>query len=292
MHNDLIQGCSSIGSPAARLCSPVTSYDTVKNPWPGPSFVASTIPSDGSQQIASSATGLPAVSVVIPSWNEARTLPGLLTSLQQQTVRDFEVILADSGSTDGTPQLADSFGIRWSAGERKGPAEGRNRGARLARAEVLVFVDADCILPPRVLEHILAALADRDVIGGATLFSPMAGTLPERLLFFLANAYQRATIAWGWPHNAGFCFFFRRSVFERIGGMREDLLLNETHDIALRSRRLGRFVSLPDVVATSMRRFRGNGFAKTVLHEYLGSTVLYYVTGRHPSAAFRPEPVR
>ena len=219
-------------------------------------------------------------------------MPGLLASLRGQTVQDFEVILADSGSTDDTSQVADSFGVRWSIGERKGPAEGRNRGAGLARADILVFVDADCVLPPRVLEHILSVLADRDVIGGATLFSPMGGTRPERFLFFLANAYQRATIAWGWPHNAGFCFFFRRTVFEQLGGMREDLLLNETHDIALRSRGLGRFVSLADVVETSMRRFRGNGFAQTVLHEYLGSTLLYYVLGRHPVTVIRPEPVR
>jgi glycosyltransferase involved in cell wall biosynthesis len=235
---------------------------------------------------------MPRISVIIPSWNEARTLPVLFGSLRRQTVQDFEVILADSGSTDDTLRVAASFGVRWSVGERKGPAEGRNRGARLARAEVLVFVDADCVLPPDVLEHLLTALADREVIGGATLFHPMEGTRPERLLFFLANAYQRATIAWGWPHNAGFCFFFRRNAFEQLGGMREDLLLNETHDIALRSRELGRFVSLSDVVDTSMRRFRGNGFAQTVLHEYLGSTLLYYVTGRQPTAVFRPEPVR
>ncbi len=232
----------------------------------------------------------PDFSVIVPTWNEARSLPPLLESLRNQTVRRFEVLVADSGSTDGTEATVQAFGARYLPGERKGPAEGRNRGAAEARAPVFVFVDADCVVPPTLLESIRGALADPAVVGGATLYRPADGTLGERGLFFFANAFQRATIAWGFPHNAGFCFFFRRTAFDRLHGLREDLFLNETHDISLRSRTLGRFVSLPVSVSTSTRRFRKNGFARTVVHEYFGSTILYYVSRRPPD--FRPEPVR
>jgi len=230
--------------------------------------------------------------VIVPTWYVGRSLPALLQSIRRQTVQGFEIIVADSGSTDGTRETAVAFGARYLAGERKGPAEGRNRGAAQARADTLVFVDADCVLPPDVLERVLIALEDPSVIGGATLFRPLDGTLAERSLLFLANAYQKAMTVWGLPHNAGFCFFFRRPAFERLRGLREDLFLNETHDIALRSRSLGQFVSLPVAVSTSMRRFRKNGFAKTVLHEYLGSTLVYYLARRVPPSEFRPEPVR
>lgn len=239
-----------------------------------------------------SADAPPGLSVIVPTWNEGKLLRPLLESLRRQTIHDFEVIVADSGSTDETRDVALASGARWIPGERRGPAEGRNRGARHARADTLVFTDADCTLPPILLERIVESLRDVSVIGGATMYLPLEGRPGERALFFLANAYQRAMIAWGFPHNAGFCFFFRRSAFERLGGLREDLFLNETHDIALRSRSLGRFVSVPVSVATSMRRFRKNGFARTVLHEYLGSTVSYYLSGRVPHDAFRPEPVR
>lgn len=234
----------------------------------------------------------PRVSVIVPTWNEARYLPKLLTSLHRQTLQDFEVLVADSGSTDGTAELVAAAGARYLPGERKGPGEGRNRGAKAAQADVLVFVDADCLMPANVLESVVAVLEDPSVIGGATGFLPEEGTFPERLLFLLANGYQRAMTIWGYPHNAGFCFFFRRNAFERLGGIREDLLLNETHDIALRSRTLGRFVNLPIAVRTSMRRFRKNGMAGTIFHEYIGSTLLYYFTGRAPADFFRPKPVR
>ena len=231
-------------------------------------------------------------SVIVPTWNEADALPALLESLRRQTVQEFEVIIADSGSTDGTETVSRAFGARYLPGERKGPAEGRNRGAEVACTDTLVFVDADCLVPPDLLERIGFSLDDPAAVGGATMFRPADGTVGERTLFFFANAYQRAMIAWGFPHNAGFCFFFRRSAFRRLSGMREDLLLNETHDIALRSRTLGTFVSLPLYVSTSTRRFRKHGFARTVVLEYLGSTLLYYLSRRPPPPAIRPEPVR
>src|SRR5437762_1018549 len=102
----------------------------------------------------------------------------------------------------------------------------------------------------------------------------------------------RAQTRWGYPHNAWFCFFFRRSAFEALGGVRDEMLLNETHDIALRSRTLGRFVILPQRVQTSMRRFRTYGYLRTILKEYIASTILFYATGRTPSDRFRPQPAR
>lgn len=259
---------------------------------PGNSSAVQAPPRSGDPVSAKPSVRAPRVSVIVPTWNEETSLPALLESLEQQTVQDFEVLIADSASTDATARIAGAHGVRFLAGSRKGPAEGRNRGARAASADIFVFVDADCVMPRDVLGRILEALRNPAVIGGATMFAPLGGTTSERALFFLANAYQRMMIAWGFPHNAGFCFFFRRSAFEKLGGLREDLFLNETHDIALRSRSVGGFVSLPVSVATSMRRFRRHGFAQTVLHEYLGSTVLYYLARRLPQDGYRPEPVR
>ena len=232
------------------------------------------------------------VSVIVPTWNEAKYLSSLLDSLQHQTRSPLEILIADSGSTDGTQALVEARGAMVLEGERRGPGEGRNRGARAARGDIFVFIDADCIAPPDLLDAIVAALDEPGVIGGATGFMPARGNVVERVLFMLANGYQRAMTLWGYPHNAGYCFFFRREAFQSLGGLREDLPLNETHDLALRSRSLGRFVILPQTVQTSMRRFRTYGYAHTIVMEYIASTILYYATGRTSADRFRPAPAR
>ena len=232
------------------------------------------------------------VSVIVPTWNEAKYLPALLDSLKNQTRSPVDIVVADSGSTDGTQDLAEARGALVSKGDRLGPGEGRNRGARAARGDIFVFVDADCLAPSDLLEAIIAAFDEPGVIGGATGFIPAHGNVAERVLFFLANGYQRAMTLWGYPHNAGYCFFFRREAFQALGGLREDMLLNETHDLALRSRSLGRFVILPRTVQTSMRRFRTYGYARTIVKEYIASTILYYATGRTSAERFRPAPAR
>ena len=234
----------------------------------------------------------PRVSVIVPTWNEGKWLPTLLDALRAQTVPPSEIVVADSGSSDETLSIARSAGAIVTEGERRGPGEGRNRGARVSSGEILVFVDADCVPPRNLIASVVLALADPTVVGGATGFVPADGRALERLLFRLANGYQRAMTLWGLPHNAGYCFFFRKAAFERLRGIREDMLLNETHDLAMRSRALGRFVILPVAVETSMRRFRAYGYFRTVLKEYIASTILYYATGRTPPDVFRPSPAR
>jgi glycosyltransferase involved in cell wall biosynthesis len=232
------------------------------------------------------------ISVIVPTWNEAKYLPSLLAALNRQTIPPLEILVADSGSTDGTQEVGRAAGAIVSEGERRGPGEGRNRGARASRGDILLFADADCVVPPILVETVAVTSQDPEIVGGATGFAPADGGGFGRGLFYLANGYQRAMTIWGFPHNAGYCFFFRRKAFEELGGIREDLPLNETHDLAMRSRALGRFVILPITVQTSMRRFRAHGYARTILREYVASTILFYATGRTRKDLFRPEPAR
>src|SRR5438876_10934712 len=79
------------------------------------------------------------VSVIIPTWNEAKYLPALLDSLQNQTRSPLEIVIADSQSTDGTQDLAEARGALLLPGDRRGPGEGRDRGARAAGAAGCLF---------------------------------------------------------------------------------------------------------------------------------------------------------
>ncbi len=88
------------------------------------------------------------VAIIVPTKNEEKYLPNLIQSLEQQTFQGFWRILADAASTDRTRQIALEHGFIITEGGH--PYLGRNNGAKKAiglGAEILIFIDADIILP-------------------------------------------------------------------------------------------------------------------------------------------------
>lgn len=107
------------------------------------------------------------ISVVVPSYNHGDALPGLLDSLRAQHDQDFEVIIVDDGSSDGTTGIVERYvshhpeearRVHYVAGEHHGAPAARNKGAALARGPYLLFADADLILYPAMLSRLRAAL--------------------------------------------------------------------------------------------------------------------------------------
>ena len=177
------------------------------------------------------------VSVVVAAKDEERNLPALLASLEAQTLRGFQVVLLDDRSTDKTSQLMDDFRARQGGRvvvlhNRREP-ETRNPkqaaldiAARAATGEVLVFTDADCVLPPSWLEGLLTYFAGPRVgvvFGQISLPVRTPGFL-ERFQAFdqpLIHQWNSGTAGLGMP---GSCFgnnlACRRAVLEEAGGFR------------------------------------------------------------------------
>jgi glycosyltransferase involved in cell wall biosynthesis len=87
---------------------------------------------------------MPLVSVIIPAYNAEASLARAIRSVEAQTFRDFEVVVVDDGSTDGTADTARGFGsVRYVRGSHKGEAGARNHGLEEATGELVAFVDAD-----------------------------------------------------------------------------------------------------------------------------------------------------
>jgi glycosyltransferase involved in cell wall biosynthesis len=99
----------------------------------------------------------PAVSVIIPTFNRASLVTQAVESVLAQTVRDFEIIVVDDGSTDGTVQALEPYlsEIRYIRQANRGIAGARNRGIEEARGEFLAFLDSDDRFEPRMLEVVL-----------------------------------------------------------------------------------------------------------------------------------------
>ena len=108
----------------------------------------------------------PRVSVVIPTYNRVDMLVSCLRALQAQRVAraDYEVVVVDDGSTDGTRDAlrewtpSAEMALRACSRANGGPAAARNDGIRLARGALIAFVDDDCLPEPDWLQHLIAAL--------------------------------------------------------------------------------------------------------------------------------------
>jgi rSAM/selenodomain-associated transferase 2 len=172
-----------------------------------------------------------------------------------------ERIWVDGGSTDGGPERLEKLGERVVRSER-----GRGRqlaaGVEASTGSAILFLHADCRLPPGAATTIERTLATKGVVAGAFRLSYESGALLG-IVSGVANVRSRLTrIPFG--DQALFC---SREALERAGGIRP-LPLMEDVDLATRLRRLGRVVLLDDRVVASPRRFRKRGIVRTVLTDW------------------------
>jgi glycosyltransferase involved in cell wall biosynthesis len=106
---------------------------------------------------------VPAVSIVLPTFNQARWLDGAIESVRRQTFADWELLVVDDGSTDDTPAIAaryaDDARIRYLPGPRTERAAARNRGIAASSGGLVAFLDTDDRWLPEKLDRQVAALA-------------------------------------------------------------------------------------------------------------------------------------
>lgn len=107
------------------------------------------------------------VSVIIPAHNAAQTIEECIEALLNQSVppEEYEVIIVDDGSIDGTATLAQSQGMQVITQPHRGPAAARNLGASQARGDILLFTDADCAPMQTWIEEMTRPFADPEVVG-------------------------------------------------------------------------------------------------------------------------------
>lgn len=182
----------------------------------------------------------PRFSVIVPAYNEELYLPRVLASLDEARARyrdgpdAIEVIVADNGSTDRTAEIAEAQGCRVAHVEKRQIAAARNGGAKIARGEILCFIDADSQAHAETFNWIDEVLATGKYVGGAT------GIRLERLsLGLFVTLYSILALLGPFGLDAG-VVFCRAQDFRTVGGYREDRDMAEDVVFLLDLRRLGR----------------------------------------------------
>jgi len=203
------------------------------------------------------------ISIIIPTYNEAKALPGALDHLQAEE-GDFEIIVSDGGSSDGTCELAKArSAIRVVTGA-KGRACQMNAGARLAQGEWLLFLHADTRLPEGILRTLARDCEDRGLqaAGFRHRFSGDGRLL--RFISWLHNTRCRITgILYG---DQGLVIQSR--LFWNLGAY-PDVSILEDVIFGERLRRVARPALLPRCVITDSRKFEQRGVAKSLGHVLL-----------------------
>ena len=169
---------------------------------------------------------------MIPAYNAETDLGQCLDGLSaQQTDHTLELIVVDDGSSDGTAELARAHGARVICQENAGPATARNRGAREASGEVLVFTDSDCRPLPEFVEQLLRPMAadEVDAVKGAYV-TDQRGLGPRFAQAEFENRYRLLARAARIDFVDSYAMAIRRELFLELNGFDESFPVANNED--------------------------------------------------------------
>lgn len=194
------------------------------------------------------------ISFVIPAYNEEALIGQTLEAVKRATQNldePCEVIVTDDASTDQTAAIAEAHGARVVGVNLRQIAAARNAGARQARGDRLIFVDADTVVNEGVVRASMEAM-NRGAVGGGSAVA-FEGQVP-RYARLMQPVFVRLFRAGGLACG---CFLFcTREAFAAAGGFDEALFASEEISMSQALKRQGRFVVLRESVTTSGRKLR------------------------------------
>jgi glycosyltransferase involved in cell wall biosynthesis len=172
------------------------------------------------------------VSIVTPCLNPGARLERCLASVAAQTHGEVEHIVVDAGSTDGTLEVLEAAGVTFVSEPDGGQTEAINKGFRLARGELLGWLNADDVLLPRTAETVVAAVQS-DPAAGWAYGDCIVEAGRRRYVARPPSRLVRGTL------DAGNVIaqpgaFVARSALERVGDLDESLTLAMDYDLWLR----------------------------------------------------------
>jgi glycosyltransferase involved in cell wall biosynthesis len=222
------------------------------------------------------------LSIIIPTLNEAKYLAAAVAGVRRHAApgAPHEIIVSDCGSVDGTAEVAAGLGVRLTGGQPppNSRAAALNRGAAEAGGDVLLFLDADTLVPRGYDRAIARALRDPGVVGGAFEFALDGPAWGLRLVEVLNRIRYRI-----WPRYYGDQgIFVRAEVFRRVNGYPNRRIL-EASDFCRALCRQGRLALLRSPMKTSPRRFLEGGVYRVLARDML---IWWFDLIGHPTEPF------
>ncbi|MGH2457356.1 MAG: glycosyltransferase [Chloroflexota bacterium] len=225
-------------------------------------------------------------SVVIPARNAGKTIGEcVLAALSQSAPKEvYEIVVVDDGSVDGTGAIARSHGVRVIPQPPLGMAAARNTGARAARGEIVVFLDADSVPALDWLAQMVAPFDDPSIVGVKGAFQSHETDLLSRLIQAEHDdRYRRLEPGAAVDFIDGYPAAYRRAAFLAVGGFDPSLAAAEDVELSYRLAKSGkRFTFAPKAKVHHDHGMTFQRYAARKLRYGLWRSLVY---ARHPGAA-------
>jgi rSAM/selenodomain-associated transferase 2 len=213
----------------------------------------------------------PSIAVIIPVLNEAGTINRVLQGLDKLNFQPrLEVIVVD-----GDPRITTLKGIQENslynihlktATALQGRGVQMNAGAKMAKADILLFLHADTLISEQAIRQLQREMKrDSGIVGGAFDLKIRSSKLRYRIIETMANVRSRITRI---PYGDQ-AMFIRKGYFSRIGGFADIPLMEDVELMQRIKKRKARIVILSQRVETSVRRWEREGVVKCTLRNWL-----------------------
>ncbi|MFH0986792.1 MAG: glycosyltransferase [Candidatus Micrarchaeota archaeon] len=211
----------------------------------------------------------PKISVIVPVFNEEKRIARCLESIRAQSFKDYELIVVDGHSEDGTVKIAKKYADLICLDQRKCAGNARNIGAKKARGEIVAFIDGDCIAEKNWLARIKENF-DSGCVAVGGVVKTHDGRAFDRLIFYLTNnlAFRLAAVFHNYRLIGNNCAYLK-SVFEKEKGFDERITNLDDLELGLRVKKRGKMaIDSKMIVSASSRRLRQQGAVKMLMNYY------------------------
>jgi glycosyltransferase involved in cell wall biosynthesis len=227
----------------------------------------------------------PLVSVIIPTYNSERTLAKCLESIKNQTYRNIEVIIVDKNSRDKTVKIAKSHAVKVFVIKAKERCQQVNFGAKKATGKYLYEVGSDFILEPNVIEEAVEK-CEKEGYDAIVIHNTSDPTISfwSRVRKLERDCYRDDEL------NVA-ARFFRKGVFEAVGGFNESLIAAEDYD--LHNRLLEKGFKIGRIQAQEIHIGEPKSLREVVKkHYYYGKTIREFIKANPQKGLKQLTPIR